>query len=138
MEKINFKIVSDTQLTKEDMFMNNLVMFGNAKTNRMIARLAPELPVKMIENTVIAEGTRYSSKHIGYVLICPNPLNHQKYVAVFAGNTARSIDCFDKIWPDLNSAPRSIDVGVFELYGASDLVQWRLKEVFGSDWDWQR
>jgi len=88
-------------------------------------------------NHIAAGGADYSGDNVGCVLICPNPLNRQKYVAVFSGNTAEAIDCFDKIWPNLNSVPKNIDVGVFEISGYGNSVNWLFKGIFGSDWNWQ-
>jgi hypothetical protein len=112
-------------------------LFGNTNTNAILAKISEKLPLKMKGNRIAAGWAEYSGDNIGYMLICPNPLNQRKYVAVFSGNTAEAIDCFDKIWPHLNSVPKNIDAGAFEISSYGDSVNWRLKEVFGSDWNWQ-
>jgi hypothetical protein len=137
MNKVDFKIVTDTAVTEKDIEENNLVLFGNTNTNAILAKISEKLPVKMKDNRIAARGAEYSGDNIGYVLICPNPLTQRKYVAVFSGNTAEAMNCFDKIWPNLNSVPKNIDAGAFEISGYGDSVNWRLKEIFGSDWNWQ-
>ena len=137
MNKVDFRIIADTAVTEKDIAENNLVLFGNTNTNTVLAKIAEKLPVKMKGNHIAAGGADYSGDNVGCVLICPNPLNRQKYVAVFSGNTAEAIDCFDKIWPNLNSVPKNIDVGVFEISGYGNSVNWLFKGIFGSDWNWQ-
>jgi len=137
MSKVDFKIIADTAVTEKDIEENNLVLFGNTNTNAILAKISEKLPIKMKGNRIVARGTEYSGDNVGYVLICPNPLNQRKYVAVFSGNTTEAIDCFDKIWPNLNSVPKNIDASVFEINGYGNSVNWRLKEIFGSDWNWQ-
>lgn len=136
MNKVGFRIVPDTAITKQDFVENNLVLFGNVRTNKVLAEISEKLPLQMNGNRIVAGGMEYSGKNIGYVLIYPNPMNHEKYVSVFSGNTADTIDCFDKIWPHLNSNPKNIDIGVFEFIAENDIVKWHLEEVFDTNWDW--
>ena len=136
MAKVSFKIIPDAALKSEELADNNLVLFGNASTNKILARISDKLPAQLRANTVIAGGKEYSGRNIGYVLIYPNPLNSEKYVAVFAGNTGEAINCFNRIWPQLTATPNAIDVGVFEV-SEDDSVRWRLAGIFGTNWDWQ-
>jgi hypothetical protein len=96
-----------------------------------------KLPVRADGSSVFAQNIKYFGDNIGFVLIYPNPSNQEKYVAVFSGNTARTIDCFEKIWPRFMSGPKDIDIGIFEIDSEEDSVSWRLKGVFGSDWNWK-
>jgi enterochelin esterase-like enzyme len=47
--RINLKlpVKSDEEVTDEDVASSNLVLFGNARTNRLIARFAPQLPMEL-------------------------------------------------------------------------------------------
>jgi hypothetical protein len=47
--RINLKlpVKSDEEVTDDDVASSNLVLFGNARTNRLIARLAPQLPMEL-------------------------------------------------------------------------------------------
>ena len=90
----------------------------------------------MSGDRITAKDVQYSGENVGYVLIYPNPVNTNKYVAVFSGNTADAIDCFERIWSRLNSVPRDIDFGIFELTAERGSVKWLLKGLFDSNWGW--
>ena len=137
MNKVQFRILPDRAITKIDIAENNLVLFGNAQTNKVLFEISDKLPIRMNGDRITVRSVEYSGNDIGYVLIYPNPANREKYVAIFSGNTADAIDCFYKIWPQLNSVPKSIDFGIFEFVSGSDTVKWRLKGTFGTNWDWQ-
>jgi predicted esterase len=137
MNSVTFPIVPDTAVTDQDIAQNNLVLFGNARTNSILARISQKLPVKMHANRVVADADKYTAERIGYVLIYPNPLNTQKYVAIFAGNHENSIASFDTIWPHFDSVPRDVDFAVFELAGHDSFVTWHQKKLFGTSWNWQ-
>jgi len=137
MDKVDFQIIPDTTVSESDVSKNNLVLFGNTETNKILADISDKLPIKMNSNEITAKGVSYSGDNIGYVLIYPNPLNSKKYVVVFSGNSPDAINCFDRIWPRFGSIPKSIDFGVFEIVSGSNSVVWRLEGVFGTDWNWQ-
>ncbi len=137
MDRVNFKIVPDISITKKDIEENNLVLFGNAYTNKVLSQLVEKLPVQMNDDSIKIPKMEYFGKNIGYILIYPNPMNPKKYIAVFSGNRPSTIDCFKRIWPHLNSTPQNIDFGIFEFADDNDTVKWRLKTVLGSNWDWQ-
>jgi hypothetical protein len=137
MDEVNFRIMADTALTEDELKDNNLVLFGNASTNAVLARIQDRIPIWISGECVFAGRREYRGGHLGYCLIYPNPLNPARYVAVFAGNSVEAIDCFDKIWPTFKAAPRDIDYGVFELEGTGRSLRWRLKGLFGTTWEWQ-
>jgi len=137
MDKVSFRIIPDTAVSKQDLERNNLVLFGNERTNRILAAISDRLPIRMSGNCVAVGDAKYYGQAIGYVLIFQNPLNPDKYVAVFSGNTPETLDCFDKIWPCFNSTPKDIDYGIFELAETAPSVRWLVTGCFGGDWDWQ-
>jgi hypothetical protein len=137
MSRGNFKIVPDKEVLEEDIAQNNIVLFGNSETNAVLSRISDKLPIQANGSNVLVRNMKYSGDNIGYVLIYPNPLNQEKYVAVFSGNTATAVNCFDKIWPRFLSVPRDVDYGVFEIDSSNDSVRWREKGVFGTNWNWQ-
>jgi predicted esterase len=137
MNKVSFRMAEDTAVTDEDIKEKHLVLFGNAETNKLLADIADKLPIRINGNSIAAGDKEYSGKNIGYVLIWPNPANREKYVAVFAGNSAEAIDCFCLIWPTFKSGPRGVDYGVFELIGDDEAVKWHTKGLFGTQWTWQ-
>ena len=44
---LSLPVKSDQEVTEEDVASSNLVLFGNAGTNRLIARFAPQLPLAL-------------------------------------------------------------------------------------------
>ena len=138
MSGVNFKIVPDKEVSDQDVARNNVVLFGNAETNEVLARMSDKLPIQANAGGVSARNVKYSGDNVGFVLIYPNPLNQEKYVAVFSGNTVNAIDCFDKIWPRFLSVPKDVDFGIFEIDSGKDSVKWQLKGLFGANWNWQR
>jgi len=136
MDRLSFRIISDAEVTKKTLYNKNIVLFGNSSTNRILAEISDTIPVKIKKGEVLAKDEKYSGQKIEYVLIYPNPLNHKKYVAVFAGNSPQSINCFNNLWPQFRSAIKEIDYGIFEM-NEDDSVKWLAKGIFGTNWDWQ-
>jgi len=134
MDEVNFPIVADSEVTPRQLRENNVVLFGNSATNRLLAEIAETLPVQLTGNCVRLGRRMLRADRIGYVLIFPSPFNPRKYLAVFAGNTAESINCFHKLWPEFNSTPKDIDFGVFKLNEKTGRVQWLAKGLFDMNW----
>jgi len=81
------RIKTDAEITGEDITANNLIIWGDPKSNRLLARIADKLPVRwnMMEVTVGAR-TFASAEHLP-VLIHPNPLNPDRYIVLNSGFT---------------------------------------------------
>lgn len=71
-----FPLKAAAKVTAVDIAGANLILFGTAKTNPLIARLAPKLPASLM--TAAGEGS-------AVVFICPNPENPARYVVVWTG-----------------------------------------------------
>lgn len=71
-----FPLKAAARVTAEDIAGANLILFGTAKTNPLIARLAPKLPASLM--TAAGEGD-------AVVFIYPNPENPARYVVVWTG-----------------------------------------------------
>jgi pimeloyl-ACP methyl ester carboxylesterase len=79
----------DLAVTAEDIAKDNLVLFGDPGSNRVLARIADALPIKWTKDAVIVGGKTYSAADHVPVLIYPNPLNPQHYVVINAGLSAQ-------------------------------------------------
>ena len=67
----------DRDVTDEDIASANLVLFGDAESNRMIERMSADLPVRWLAETIeIGEHSVPRSGHAA-ALIYPNPLNQR-------------------------------------------------------------
>lgn len=82
----------DTAITEEDIRTSNLVLWGDPKSNAILAKIADRLPIKWTDQGVqVANQTFDAGSHVP-VLIYPNPLNLQKYVVLNSGFTFREYD----------------------------------------------
>jgi dienelactone hydrolase len=134
MSGVAFGIVADKETSDAMVREHNIVLFGSDRSNAVLARLGDKLPIRM-EGADIISGCRvYSGPDTGYVLIYPSPFNPEHYVAVFAGNTPRAANCFERIWPRLTSVPRDIDFGVFQLVSGNEDPRWLEKGIFDTYW----
>ena len=83
---------NDTEVSDADIAANNLVLWGDPSSNRLLARLADRLPVRWTASG-LQLGTRQfdAASHVP-VLIFPNPLNPSRYVVLNSGFTFREYD----------------------------------------------
>ena len=76
------KPVNDTQVDDKMIASSNLILWGDPKSNKVLARIADKLPIKWDDE---------KPAHVP-VLIYPNPLNPKKYVVINSGFTFREYD----------------------------------------------
>jgi hypothetical protein len=91
--KVNFRgevtVIDDTAVTDELMKAKHIVLWGDAESNKVIARLADRLPVKWAEGKVsIGPVSREASTHAP-ILIYPNPQAPDRYIVLNSGYTFR-------------------------------------------------
>ena len=70
----------DTAVTDADIANNNLILWGDPKSNAILAKIVDKLPLKEFSDTAVT------------VMIYPNPLNPKKYVVLNSGFTFREYD----------------------------------------------
>jgi hypothetical protein len=73
-------IKDDKDITDDDIKNNNLILWGDPKSNAILAKIADKLPLKEFGETTTT------------ALIYPNPLNPKKYVVLNSGFTYREYD----------------------------------------------
>ena len=73
-------VKADIAVTDADIAANNLVLWGDPKSNAVLAKIVDKLPLR-----------DFSDKEVT-VLIYPNPLNPAKYVVLNSGFTFREYD----------------------------------------------
>ncbi len=134
MGRVTFRVVADKDASEAMLRDCNLVLFGDARSNTILARLGDKLPIRMEEASILTHDRVYSAPDTGFVLIYPHPLNPERYVAVFAGNTPKAVNCFADIWPAFNSVPRDIDFGVFQFFSHGTTAKWLETGVFDTHW----
>jgi len=86
------RVKDDTAVTDEDITANNLILWGDPSSNRLLARLADKLPVEWNAQEVRVGQQTFAADRHAPVLIYPNPLNSKKYVVLNSGFTFREYD----------------------------------------------
>jgi hypothetical protein len=82
----------DRDVTDDDIKNNNLILWGDPASNRVLARMADKLPVTWKDGSIVVGKDEYPGKSHMPVLIYPNPLNPKKYVVLNSGFTFREYD----------------------------------------------
>jgi dienelactone hydrolase len=125
----------DNEITAADR-SSNLILFGDAESNKEIARLNAKLPIKWNAQRIQAGKASYSSKDHGLIMIYPNPLNQKRYIVLNSGFTFREESYLNNslqipMLPDwavvnLNTPPDGVHPGKVENAG-----------FFGEHWEWK-
>lgn len=70
----NLPVKADTEITDEDISSHHLVLIGNAAQNTLVARLALDLPVKIVEGSIrCSDGWQTPAKGRAFAVTFPNP-----------------------------------------------------------------
>jgi dienelactone hydrolase len=84
------RIKDDTAVSPADIANMNLVLWGDASSNGLIARIADKLPIRYEgERELRAGSKRFDASQVVPVLIYPNPLDPAHYVVLNSGFTFR-------------------------------------------------
>jgi hypothetical protein len=78
-------VKDDTALSDADLAANNLILWGDVSSNRVLARIAAKLPLTWDAQKIVFRGKTYDAAHHAPVLIFPNPLNPSRYVVLNSG-----------------------------------------------------
>jgi hypothetical protein len=82
----------DRAVTARDIAESHLVLFGDAGSNRLIARVLGKLPLRWTRNQIGIGGRSFDAARHLPVLIYPNPLNPRRYVVLNSGHTFHAED----------------------------------------------
>jgi dienelactone hydrolase len=80
-------VLADTAVTSETIASRNLVLVGDADVNRVVARIADKLPIRMRADGTFVGGRRIASPAAAYRIVYPNPLAAGRYVLVYGAST---------------------------------------------------
>jgi len=86
------QVKDDADVTDEDMKTHHLILWGEPSSNRLLARVAPKLPIRWDEKEVRVGKENFGAGHHVPILIYPNPLQPERYVVVNSGFTFREYD----------------------------------------------
>ena len=80
------RIKNDVDVTDQDLEENHLILFGDPGSNRLIARVLPDLSMTWTKEE-ISLGGQFPAPGHAPVLINANPLNRLRYVVLNTGHT---------------------------------------------------
>jgi dienelactone hydrolase len=86
------RVKRDEEVAEADILNDNLVLWGDPSSNRLLAKIVDRLPVKWTADGVQVGDKTFASAHHVPVLIYPNPLNPRRYVVLNSGFTFREAD----------------------------------------------
>ena len=83
----NVRIKRDDDVTGEDISQHHLILWGDPRSNSLLARIASKLPIRWDARGVHTLDAIYPVDRYAPVFIYPNPLNQDRYVVVNSGVT---------------------------------------------------
>lgn len=92
-------VVADSAVTDEMMSACSLVLYGDTRSNSILAKVADQLPIKIEPGAISLGERRFEGKAVGTRFIYPNPLSPAQYLVVQAGNSTGAIQAGNNL-PD--------------------------------------
>ncbi len=86
------RIVDDVKVGDAEIAASNLILWGDPRSNKILGGIADILPIAYKESGVAIGDQKYAADTHVPLLICPNPLNPKKYIALNSGFTFREYD----------------------------------------------
>jgi len=130
------RVVNDVDLTDEMIQSSNIVLWGDPKSNSVLAKIADKLPIQWTADKVTVGEKSYDARNHAPILIHPNPLNLNRYVVLNSSftfrdyaylNNARQVPMLpDWAVIDLDTPPNAIWPGKVVDANFFD-EQWKLK-----------
>ncbi len=81
------RVQADSAVTPEDIENFNLILYGNAGSNEIVARINDDLPVRFDGRAVVAGAERFEGEDVALQMIYANPLNPARYALINGGGT---------------------------------------------------
>ena len=83
------RVVNDVDLTDEMIQSSNIVLWGDPKSNSVMAKIADKLPIQWTAENITVKDKTYDANTHAPILIHPNPLNLNRYVVLNSSFTFR-------------------------------------------------
>src|SRR5213079_705605 len=80
------------EVNDSDIVSNNLILFGDPSSNKLIAKIAEKLPIRWTGKEIVAGDKTFPAESHAVAMVYPNPLNPKKYVVLNSGFTYREYD----------------------------------------------
>ena len=80
-------VIDDLAVTPRDIEESHLILFGDPGSNRLIARVLPDLPLIWTSEEITLAGAKFPAADHAPVLVAANPWNRLRYVGINARHT---------------------------------------------------
>jgi len=110
------RVKKDTDITDEDIAKNNLILWGDPQSNKLIGKMADKLPISFGAKDVKVGSKTFSTETHAPVLIYPNPLNPAHYVVLNSSFTF----AYAGMSNNCNQYPRLPDWAVLDMSVAKE------------------
>ncbi len=138
---IAFPVADDAALTDAELASKNLVVYGNARSNAVLARALAtgKVPLRFEDGALFVGKRRFAGADVGVVMIVPNPWNPARMLKIIAGVTERGT-LLSRHLPRFVPDVMVYDDRVATRYGERILIDRpvRFGGFFGSDWSLPR
>ncbi len=75
-------IKTDAEITSADMARANLILFGDERSNSIIAKINPRLPIRLTGGAIISGKRTFRYDNQGLMMVYPNPLAPARKVVI--------------------------------------------------------
>jgi hypothetical protein len=131
------QVKNDADVTDEDIAANNLILWGDPGSNKVLGRFADKLPIHWSSEGVSTGAQKHPATTTVLAMIYPNPLNPKRYVVLNSGFTFREYDYLN----NARQVPKLPDYALIDTSTAPD-ARWPGKIVdagfFGERWELQK
>ena len=86
------RVKDDSAINDADIAGANLVLWGTPRSNSVLKRIADKLPIRWEEDQIVVGEQKFPADQHALILICPNPLNPERYVVLNSGFTYREYE----------------------------------------------
>jgi dienelactone hydrolase len=94
-QKVSPRVFLDTEITGADIARYSLMLIGGPDANKVTAKLAAALPLRLSRDVVQIDGRKFEVKDAAVQMLYPNPRNAARYVMVFAGTSTKGMHFTD-------------------------------------------
>lgn len=86
------RVKKDSDVTEAELSENNLILFGDPRSNSVIGRALARLPLKWDQAGLVFGGKRYDPTTSLAIMAYPSPFHRARYVVLNSGHTFHEAD----------------------------------------------
>jgi predicted peptidase len=130
------RVKFDKDVTEADINNHHLVLWGSTESNSVMKKIAEKMPVLWKGEKLTAHQKSYDAASTVPILIYPNPLNTNKYIALNSGHTFRE----ESNRSNARQTPKLPDWAIIDIttppnsYHPGKIVD---AGFFGEQWEWK-